>query len=83
MITVPWVMDSWSTDPTLLTISDSVAIAKFRETFSGAGWVEFLFEHAADIEVVSYYDSATMLHNIDLRFLLPPEEETMYRLRFD
>lgn len=83
MITVPWVMDNWSTDQPTSTISDSVAIARFYETFFGADWVEFLFEHQTKITMKSYYDPATMLHNVDFQFYLPPEQETMYRLRFN
>ena len=83
MITVPWVMDNWSTNRPMSPIADNDAITSFAKRFWGQAWADFLFEHATNIKVKSYYDPATMLHNVDFQFHLPPEQETMYRLRFN
>lgn len=87
LIEVPWVVDELdivdSYGHHLGEINSTTVISSFSQTFWGQSWVEFLFDHATKIETDSYYDPATMLYNITIMFHLPPEEETMYRLRFD
>jgi hypothetical protein len=81
MISVPWMID-------MLELQDNPpkakyeAIGKFFYALGREPWVEFLFEHQTKIDVESFYDAPTMMHNIMFRFHLPPEQETMYRLRF-
>lgn len=78
-ISVPWVIDTLVDDPIK---SKHEAIGKFFYTLGREPWVEFLFEYQTKIDVESFYDANTMLHNINFLFYLPPEQETMYRLRF-
>ena len=84
---MPWVVDELDVSGNILlnskAIDPTVVISSFAQTFWGQPWVDFLFENAVDIKVESYYDIATMLYNVDMQFYLPPEQETMYRLRFD
>ncbi len=68
--------------PHTKAIAPTTVISSFAQAFCGQPWADFLFEHAVDVKVVSYYDPATTLHNINMQFYLPPEEETMYRLQF-
>ena len=87
MIEVPWVMDELDVAENILpnskAINPTVVIASFAQTFWEQPWVDFLFENAADVKVESYYDPASMLYNVDMKFYLPPEQETMYRLQFN
>ena len=86
LIKVPWVVDELdvvdSYNNVDRKINPTTIISSFSQTFWGQSWVEFLFDHATKIETESYYDPATMLYNVTMIFHLPPEEETMYRLRF-
>ena len=83
MITVPWIVDTYNNLSVGQRATDAEFIGKFYYTLHKESWVEFLFEHQTKITVKSYYDPATMLHNVDFQFYLPPEQETMYRLRFN
>ena len=86
-IKVPWVVDELdvvdSYNNVDRKINPTTIISSFSQTFWGQPWVEFLFENAVDVKVESYYDPDAMLYNVTVIFHLPPEEETMYRLRFD
>lgn len=79
-ISVPWVINALVDDP---IESKYEAIEKFFYVLGREPWVEFLFEYQTKIDVESFYDPNTMLHKINFLFYLPPEQETMYRLRFN
>jgi len=82
MIVVPWML----CDEDLRTVAagnvKEGAVIALMQTLGHQPWVRFLFEHHTKIDVDACYEPASMLHKVDVIFHLPPEEETMYRLRF-
>jgi hypothetical protein len=46
-------------------------------------WLNYLLEHNEGIETKKFYDAPTHMYEVRFRLYLPPELETMYRLRFN
>lgn len=44
--------------------------------------VDFLFEHAINVECEKSYNPGAMMYDIVYRFELKPSDETMYRLKY-
>lgn len=44
--------------------------------------LDYLLEHAQNVETDTYYDAAAMLYRLSFRFYLTGSDATMYRLKY-
>lgn len=77
MISVPLLSDQ------PLHRDDKAVLVEFCRMMQYQDWAKFLVEHQTHIEKYSRYNPRDMLYEWLINFYLPPEQETMYHLRFD